>query len=181
MSLERGISLETHFLRSINRMCSPVFSDSRVCSSSEKIETQSVKTMMTCSIMIRDVLDLAASSFPIRKPCNWCRHAYIPVTSIRTPRADVGAPYAPSMNGFSRRPTRTAAVVITVIDAETDRGSMSGGRKNADNSNNEHERKTFMDREKGRIGRTLGQAYSNPHSGHLGVHVDPSLVLISRA
>ena len=70
MSFERAVSLETHFIRSINRMCSPVFSDSRVCSSSEKIETQSVKTMMTCSIMIRDLRDLAASSFPIRKPCN---------------------------------------------------------------------------------------------------------------
>lgn len=181
MSLEKAVSSDAHFIRSINRMRSPVFDDSRVCSSSEKIVTQSVKTIMTCSIMIKDVRDLAASSFPIRKPCNWCRHAYMPVTSIRTRRADVGAPYARSMNGFSRRPTRTAAVVITVTDAETDRGSMSGECRSGDNSNDEHGRKTFVDRGKGRIGRTPAQAYSNPHSGHLGVDIVPSLVLVTRA
>ena len=48
----------------------------------------------------------------------------MPVTSIRTPRADVDAPFAPSMNIFSRRETCIAAVVIPIIDAETDRGSM---------------------------------------------------------
>ena len=49
----------------------------------------------------------------------------MPVTSMRTLRADVGALIAPSMNGFIRRETCTAAVVIPTIEAETDRGSMS--------------------------------------------------------
>ena len=49
----------------------------------------------------------------------------MPVTSIRIPRADVDAPFAPSMNFFNIRETCTAAVVIPIIEAEIDRGSMS--------------------------------------------------------
>lgn len=50
----------------------------------------------------------------------------MPVTSIRTPRADVDAPFAPSINVFSSRDTCIAAVVIPIIEAETDRGSIFG-------------------------------------------------------
>ena len=69
-SFEIAVSLDAHFIRSMKRMCSPVFNDSSVCSSSEKMETQSVKTTMTCSIMIRDLRDLEDSSFPNKKPCS---------------------------------------------------------------------------------------------------------------
>ena len=103
----------------------------------------------------------------------------MPVTSMRTPRADVGAPYAPSMNGFSRRPTCTAAVVIPIIDAEIDRGSMSGECKMRIRTMNTEE--DIRGQEGGRMGRVPAQPYTNPHSGHLGVNIGPSLVLISRA
>lgn len=49
----------------------------------------------------------------------------MPATSVRTPRADADAPFAPSTNVFSRRETCIAAVVIPIIEAEIDRGSMS--------------------------------------------------------
>ena len=49
----------------------------------------------------------------------------MPVTSIRTPRADADAPFAPSMYVFSSRETWIAAVIIPIIEAEIDRGSMS--------------------------------------------------------
>ena len=74
----------------------------------------------------------------------------MPVTSMRTPRADAGAPHGPSMNGFSRRPTCTAAVVIPIIDAEIDRGSMSDEiqeRSNDAKTNDKEARKRVVDRE----------------------------------
>ena len=57
----------------------------------------------------------------------------MPVTSMRTPRADVDAPFAPSTNVFSRRETCTAAVVIPIIEAETDRGSISNEDRESSN------------------------------------------------
>ena len=93
----------------------------------------------------------------------------MPVTSMRTPRADVGAPDIPSMNGFSRPPTCTAAVVIPTIEAEIDSGSMSdetGECNNDANINDEDGRKRTVDRKQGRF---PAQPYRRPHSAYLGV------------
>ena len=62
----------------------------------------------------------------------------MPVTSIRTLRADVDAPFAPSMKVFSRRETCTAAVVMPIIEAETDRGSISDETRQCSNSRISH-------------------------------------------
>ena len=64
------VSFIDHFNLSIIPMCSSVFNDSKVCSSSEKSETQSVNTIMRCSIMTSDLRDLGASHFPRRKSCS---------------------------------------------------------------------------------------------------------------
>lgn len=104
----------------------------------------------------------------------------MPVTSMRIPRADAGAPHAPSMNGFRRRPTWTAAVVIPIIEAEIDRGSMSDETQECNNdakTNDEDARKRVVDRKQGRI---PAQPYRRTHSAILGSIIVISLVTMTR-
>ena len=70
----------------------------------------------------------------------------MPVTSVRTPRADVDAPSTLSRRFFSRREICTAAVVIPIIEAEIDRGSIVSSRGNGKNSNDESSREGIQDR-----------------------------------
>ena len=78
----------------------------------------------------------------------------MPVTSMSTLRADVGALVAPSMKGFIRRETCTAAVVIPTMEAEIDRGSMSKKIQKYHNdadSNKEHAREGNQRQDIGKI------------------------------
>ena len=69
-SFEIVFSLSDHLTTSIARIGPSPFNVSRTCSSSEKMETLSVRMMMTCSIMIRERRERVASCLPERKESN---------------------------------------------------------------------------------------------------------------
>lgn len=74
-SFESVFSFSDHFALSIARIGLSDRKVSRICSSSEKIETLSVRTMITCSIMIMERRERAASCLPTRYASNWLRQA----------------------------------------------------------------------------------------------------------
>ncbi len=124
-SLPIAASFMVHFNLSMTFIGWSVFNISRVCSSSEKIETQSVRTTMTCSIMMSDLRDLKVSCFPNIYPCSWLRQTLMPVTSMKTARAEWGASFALPAKSFKRLDTWHAATISPAIEVATDRGSIS--------------------------------------------------------
>ncbi len=124
-SLPIAVSFMIHFNLSMTFIDWFIFNIFRVCFSSKKIETQSVRTTMTCSIMMSDLRNLKIFCFFNIYSCSWLRQTLMPVTFMKTARVEWEASFALSAKFFKRLDTWHAATISSTIEVATDRGFIS--------------------------------------------------------
>ncbi len=124
-SLLIAVSFMIHFNLFMTFIDWSVFNIFRVCFSSKKIETQSIRTTMTCSIMMSDLRDLKIFCFSNTYSCSWLRQTLMPVTFMKTARVEWEASFALSAKFFMRLDTWHVATISSTIEVATDREFIS--------------------------------------------------------